>query len=484
MAETEGSFISGVGLPMERCNAQSDPVEANAAALALFEESSPEALCARLRDMDTESGAVHDLQVGRIFVSRVVVDQLHILQCALLDDVPRDATPPLLRLYAEAFRASPTPTMVADRRGRMPIDVNPAWLNLLGYTRAQVDHVGAHDIWAFPDDRRQYFDAVTANQGEANGFETSLRAKSGEVIPVQIFSRLIDKANPDFAVTVLVDLRERRRYEADLLAEGRRLRTSQSKLDAIFRDSPTPTLIFYPAERRVVEMNGAMEVLSGYTLESAAEVDLDRFWVDPDVRAEYVRRATQKRIDRFPATIRRSDGQPIRVLLYRGVIESGEGELSVIQMVDVSALHESEERFERLFRHTPTPTILLTLSSDVLDANVAAERLFGIDRGDDAQRTEPAVGRSRRAGSLHTRDRPVRACERLPRRVLQRQRRHGFDQRVRADCQLSGYSGAPDAVRRTSRQRVGRAGAHRRARTARAGSGDCPDGQFHLGPQR
>ena len=126
MTAEKGSFIRGVGGPMLRCNARWESVDANQAALTLFGEPTVEALCVRLRSIDTRSNAIHDLDAGRILITRVVLDDVNLLQCASVGEAPRDGVPPLVRLYTEAFRASPTPTMVADRRSRKPIDVNGA----------------------------------------------------------------------------------------------------------------------------------------------------------------------------------------------------------------------------------------------------------------------------------------------------------------------------------------------------------------------
>lgn len=404
MGKGQGLFINSVEAPLVLCDADWRPVDANDAAVAALGFPSIADLCAGLVSLPTSEPAIHSVASAQVLLSRVTIDGMQLLQCAPVRPEGADEPPPLVRLYAEAFRASPTPTMIADRRDRTPIEMNPAWFELLDYDEEQLEDIEADDIWVYPEDRRQYYASVGENRGYASGFETVLRSRTGEEIPVQIFSRLIDPGSPLFAVTVLIDLRARRRYENELLEESRRVRISESKLDAIFRNSPTPTYLFDPQANQVLELNEAAVALTGYTRESAR--DLDQLWVNQAERAEFHRIREIQRVDGFPATLRRSDGEHVRILLYRDLIDSGDSTVSVIQMVDISALSESEERFERLFRYTPTPAVLLDLNSKILDANVAAERLFGMSR------EQMRAGATRRWVDLAVRDRFVREITR------------------------------------------------------------------------
>ena len=107
------------------------------------------------------------------------------------------------------------------------LSVNAASCQLLGYARHELLSMTVHDI--DPQFDRAAWPAHWAELREkgALSFETEVRTKSGELVPVEIAANLLSFEGRQFDFAVMRDLRERRRSEEQrALLEGR-LRQAQ-----------------------------------------------------------------------------------------------------------------------------------------------------------------------------------------------------------------------------------------------------------------
>lgn len=281
------------------------------------------------------------------------------------------------QLYLETFRSSPTPTMIVNRREGRPVNLNPAFVTFLGFGAGDVAEVMGQNAWLHQSERDEYL-GIVRSLGRVDAFPATLVDKQNNPIPVHIHSRLIDEREPDYAITLLEDQRGRLLSEATLSAEQQRLRASEARFDAVFRNSPTPTALVELGV--VVDVNQAMVELTGYSTEQIGEINFDTIWVEAAEREAFLALAASgPSVSAFEATIRRRDGVPRDVLIYRDLIEPDESGLAVVQMVDITAQKEMQGRFEALFFSSPTPAVLIKASGDVESANLAAERFLGAD---------------------------------------------------------------------------------------------------------
>jgi len=125
--------------------------------------------------------------------------------------------------FSKAFNFSPlgmTITRLSD--GRF-MEVNPANERVLGYTQADFmgqTTVGA-GVWLNEADRLAFVSGLREN-GRLEGYETRMRTKSGEVVPVRIWSEIIEIGGEPCALSFTLNVAEEKRREALLLnvAEG------------------------------------------------------------------------------------------------------------------------------------------------------------------------------------------------------------------------------------------------------------------------
>lgn len=125
--------------------------------------------------------------------------------------------------FSKAFNFSPlgmTITRLSD--GRF-MEVNAANERVLGYSRADFQDqttLGA-GVWVEQADRQAFVRGLQ-HHGRLEGYETRMRAKSGEVVPVRIWSEIIGIDGEPCALSFTLNVAEEKRREALLLnvAEG------------------------------------------------------------------------------------------------------------------------------------------------------------------------------------------------------------------------------------------------------------------------
>ncbi len=126
-----------------------------------------------------------------------------------------------LRLSEEKFRAlyehAPIPYQALDEEGRF-LDVNPAWLQNLGYQREEV--IGHRfDEFLMPDPRNNFEENLSKfkEQGQLKGHQYFMRHKKGQAVVVEFNGRIGYNPDGSFKQTYCVfqDITARKAAEAD-----------------------------------------------------------------------------------------------------------------------------------------------------------------------------------------------------------------------------------------------------------------------------
>jgi diguanylate cyclase (GGDEF)-like protein/PAS domain S-box-containing protein len=144
---------------------------------------------------------------------------------------PRDVEP---ELWEAAFEASPCPTLLVDDAGRI-ILVNSAAESLLGYSKGslrgrRVDVLVPREVRARHSADRQRF--VREGKSRPMGQHRDLYAvgRDGQRIAVEVGLTPFRTARASYAVCALVDLTERKRFEARISEQAAFLREANERL--------------------------------------------------------------------------------------------------------------------------------------------------------------------------------------------------------------------------------------------------------------
>ena len=120
-------------------------------------------------------------------------------------------------LFAKAFRSSPLSITISTLSEGRYLDVNHAFLQMLGYQRHDVIGRTAVElgIWADPEDRDRMLQ-ILSSSSVSKGIHTRLRAISGEIREASVSAEVIDVNGVPCMLAVTQDVTEARRLENQL----------------------------------------------------------------------------------------------------------------------------------------------------------------------------------------------------------------------------------------------------------------------------
>ena len=218
--------------------------------------------------------------------------------------------------YREIFNAAADAFVLRDAQARV-VDVNPAFLEISGYTREEVVS-GTRWIFALPEMAEK---AKAMHQrcisGESVHFEMKARRKDGTLIDVEMRAVPVMYRGAPHALGMARDITAQKRAQEAL-------RASEEQYRAIF-NAAADALVLRDAGARVVDVNPAFLQMTGYTRELLA----DSPWIfAPPETVEFVqdmhRRTIAGESVHFEMKARRRDGTLIDVetravpIRYRG----------------------------------------------------------------------------------------------------------------------------------------------------------------------
>ena len=128
--------------------------------------------------------------------------------------------------FAKAFLGSPDALVISTMEGGSYVEVNDAFCQLLGYSRAEFMGSDARtlNVWADPKDREKAI-ALVLKDGQVENYEAVLRRNDASTLVVQISLQQIMVAGEDCLLFICRDISERREIEA-------RTQTLLARLDA------------------------------------------------------------------------------------------------------------------------------------------------------------------------------------------------------------------------------------------------------------
>jgi len=118
--------------------------------------------------------------------------------------------------FSTIFHASPVGICLTRLANGQIIDANAVFLEILGYSREEVlkNHTQEMGMWAIPEDRHKVVQLLH-EQGRILNIELKLRRKSGEIGETLVSAELIELAGERYILSMIQDITERKRDEAE-----------------------------------------------------------------------------------------------------------------------------------------------------------------------------------------------------------------------------------------------------------------------------
>ena len=154
---------------------------------------------------------------GDIATGRVAFSILQLALIGLIYLVAQRYRKDTQDLFAKAFRSSPLPITISTLDEGRYVNVNDAYVQMLGYARRDVIGRTALElgIWAHSEDRFRLFDTLQQSTTIPQ-FETRFRTRSGEIREVNVSAERIELDGSDCILAITQDVTEAKRLENQL----------------------------------------------------------------------------------------------------------------------------------------------------------------------------------------------------------------------------------------------------------------------------
>jgi len=288
--------------------------------------------------------------------------------------------------FAKAFSTCPDAMAITELESGRIIEVNASHESITGYSREEVLGKTSVELGMFTSVQdRDAFAAPLRAVGTVHRMERQILNRAGHAVDVMFSAECFDLAGQKCVLTIIQDITERKRAEAALQANEKRVRSFiENASVGIYRSTP---------DGRVVMANSSMVKIMGY--DSLREMASRNLEADSH-EASYPRKEFRERLERdgllrgWEATWKRRDGTTIFVRESATVVRGADGSIQYYDGIieDISerkkaeqALRESEERFRNLTA-AAFEGIVITENGRILDINDQGLKLFGLDRAE------------------------------------------------------------------------------------------------------
>ncbi|HEX2980249.1 MAG TPA: PAS domain S-box protein, partial [Anaerolineaceae bacterium] len=275
-------------------------------------------------------------------------------------------------------------------RGEL-IDVNRAWLDMLGYSRVEV--IGSKFTDYLTVESAEFFETFFTDykaKGQAADVELEMVHKDGSVLMTVLDGRIGYDEEGQFRQThcILRDVTESKRAELAL-------RESEARYSSLFHDNNSVMLLVDPENGKIVDANPAACDFYGYPAETIKNKNIDDINMLPPVQvSRHMSHAEAGKERRFEFRHRLQNGEIRDVEVYSGPIILQGRRLLYSIVHDISqrkraqeALKISREELQRerdlisrVMETSPVSIFMVNRSDQVTFANAHACRTFHLQK--------------------------------------------------------------------------------------------------------
>ena len=246
--------------------------------------------------------------------------------------------------FNKAFHSSPVPSTMTGPDSRL-IDVNDAWLRMLGLSRDQALGKTAVELGTITEEDR---DRMIRSADECPGrpIEVPVRARSGEPLVLLVSTIFVDIKGERCLLATGIDITGRKRMEESLM------------LTQFCVDNAAESIIWFDVNGSIEYVNTHCSLLYGYSMEELYALSI--FDIDPDVTRdgwdEQIRELRERGAMSISVHPAKRNGERFFGEVTMTLIDHGDRERVIAFLRDVTdrrraeeALRTSEDRLQQMF---------------------------------------------------------------------------------------------------------------------------------------
>jgi PAS domain S-box-containing protein len=241
--------------------------------------------------------------------------------------------------FEKAFSANPAPALICRLSDLRYVKVNQGFLEMTGHDRAAIIGHSTYEVDVLENAENR--DDAVQNLREGRTIsqrEAELRLPNGENKFVIVAGQPIEVGDEDCMLFTFIDLEARKKAEISLSH-------SEERFSKAFRLAPVPMMVCALPELRIIEVNTAFTVATGYTVEDTlGKITSDvGLWKDAKIYRELQARLDVQAVVRnFEISLRTREGANIDCLFSAEpvVIQNENCVLCVLQ--DITERKRSE----------------------------------------------------------------------------------------------------------------------------------------------
>ncbi|PKO39349.1 MAG: hypothetical protein CVU33_05430 [Betaproteobacteria bacterium HGW-Betaproteobacteria-6] len=256
--------------------------------------------------------------------------------------------------FAVAFNGSPAAISLSTVEDGIFLEVNPRYLELLGWKREEIIGKSALDFHLWPNNeaRKTWRNRLTAS-GVLQDYQTEWRKRDGTPIQVSLSAEIVHLGDKPYIVAFILDISERQRATQQIAQ-------LQERLAIAFRAAPVAACITRVADGKMIDVNERL--LSEYSAtreELIGKTTVEAGLWQAEDRARMIETLQRDGcVVDFESTGTGRDGRQRRISLSAARIDVNDEPHIVVYIIDISerraaeqALREREEIYRSIVAH-------------------------------------------------------------------------------------------------------------------------------------
>jgi PAS domain S-box-containing protein len=281
--------------------------------------------------------------------------------------------------YKQLFNNSPAVTLLIDPSSYFIVDANEPACAYYGYTYEEITAKKIFDINVLSPERNREICQQVFSEKKGN-FYSCHKLACGEIRHVEVYINAISIRGKELFFTNVYDITASKKAE-------RKLAESEEKFKQVVELS-VDGIIIGANNGKIVDCNGAACRIFGYDKKEILELKLidllleDFHRIIPDA-ANGSEITGDKIVERL---FKRKDGTLFSSEVATRKFKLGNEERLIVYIRDITerkkaekALKESEENFRTLVNNTLDGILILNFEGEVITANAAVGKMFGLD---------------------------------------------------------------------------------------------------------